>query len=167
MKETFEQYLQRLKDRRTEDEYRYTDEDFKKYIYYIFDCYEKGMSVYKCLEFMYFAERDMDDSLFNREPKQETENLKNFKKLVSDEISPAMKDFIKEKQETQEYDLLQHIKFCLECNNEAQAIRLIEKYGFVKQEERYTEEEVFEILEGLKDIPRSQFKEEFLKKFKK
>jgi hypothetical protein len=36
------------------------------------------------------------------EPKQETENFKNFKKLVSDEISPAMKDFIKEKQETLE-----------------------------------------------------------------
>jgi hypothetical protein len=70
-------------------------------------------------------------------------------------------------QDTIEYDLLQHIKFCLECKNETQAIRLIEKYGFVKQEERYTEEEVFEILEGLKDIPRSQFKEEFLKKFKK
>jgi hypothetical protein len=70
-KETFEDYLQRLKDRRTEDDYKYTDEDFKNYIYYIFDCYEKGMSVYKCLEFMYFAERDMDDQLFNRESKQE------------------------------------------------------------------------------------------------
>ena len=70
-------------------------------------------------------------------------------------------------KETQEYDLLQHIKFCLECKNEAQAVRLIEKYGFIKQEERYTEEEVLNILEGLKDIPRSQFKEEFLKKFKK
>jgi hypothetical protein len=45
-------------------------------------------------------------------------------------------------KETQEYDLLQHIKFCLECKNEAQAIRLIEKYGFVKQEERYTEQEL-------------------------
>ena len=38
-------------------------------------------------------------------------------------------------EETREYDLLQHIKFCLECKNEAQAIRLIEKYGFVKQEQ--------------------------------
>jgi hypothetical protein len=34
------------------------------------------------------------------ETKQESENLKNFKKLVSDEISPAMKDFVK--QETLE-----------------------------------------------------------------
>jgi hypothetical protein len=45
-------------------------------------------------------------------------------------------------KETREYDLLQHIKFCLECKNETQAIRLIEKYGFVKQEERYSEEDL-------------------------
>jgi hypothetical protein len=45
-------------------------------------------------------------------------------------------------KETREYDLIQHIKFCLECKNEAQAIRLIEKYGFVKQEERYSEEDL-------------------------
>jgi len=32
------------------------------------------------------------------EPKQESQNLKNFKKLVSDEVSPAMKDFIKEQE---------------------------------------------------------------------
>jgi hypothetical protein len=37
--------------------------------------------------------------------------------------------------ETIEYDLLQHIKFCLECKNESQAIRLIEKYGFEMQEQ--------------------------------
>jgi len=84
MKETFEQYLQRLKDRRTEDEYKYTDEDFKKYIYYIFDCYEKGMSVYKCLEFMYFAERDMDDQLFNRESKQEIISSEEDAKIFID-----------------------------------------------------------------------------------
>ncbi len=72
MKETFEQYLQRLKDRRTEDDYRYTDEDFEKYKDYISDCCKNGMSVYKCLELMYFAEKDMDDQLFNREPKHET-----------------------------------------------------------------------------------------------
>lgn len=39
-------------------------------------------------------------------------------------------------KQTIEYDLLQHIKFCLECKNESQAIRLIEQYGFVKQEEK-------------------------------
>jgi hypothetical protein len=71
MRETFEDYLQRLKDRRTEDDYKYTDEDFKNYIHYIFNCYETNLSVYKCLEFMYFAERDIDDTLFNREPRQE------------------------------------------------------------------------------------------------
>jgi len=54
MRETFEQYLQRLKDRRTEDDYRYTDEDFEKYRDYIQYCYETDLSVYKCLEFMFF-----------------------------------------------------------------------------------------------------------------
>jgi hypothetical protein len=76
MKETFEDYLQRLKDRRTEDDYKYTDEDFKNYIYYIFDCYEKGMSVYKCLEFMYFAEREIKlKDVFNNEKKEGIKNL--------------------------------------------------------------------------------------------
>lgn len=51
MKETFENYLQRLKDRRTEDNYRYTDEDFKKHIEYIKECWITDLSVYKCLEF--------------------------------------------------------------------------------------------------------------------
>ena len=55
-----------------------------------------------------------------------------------------MKKLIQE-QETLEYDLLQHIKFCLECKNESQAIRLIEKYGFEKQEQDkklYSEEDL-------------------------
>lgn len=72
MRETFEDYLQRLKDRRTEDDYKYTDEDFEKYKDYISDCCKNGMSVYKCLELMYFAEKGTDDQLFNRESKQET-----------------------------------------------------------------------------------------------
>ena len=82
MKETFEDYLQRLKDRRTEDDYKYTDEDFKNYIHYIFNCYETNLSVYKCLEFMYFAERDIENTLFNREPKQETEVSDFINKLM-------------------------------------------------------------------------------------
>jgi predicted DNA binding protein len=49
-------------------------------------------------------------------------------------------------KETREYDLLQHIKFCLECKNESQAIRMIEQYGHYKQEESYTEEEVLDLL---------------------
>jgi len=52
-------------------------------------------------------------------------------------------------EETLEYGLLQYIKICLECNNESQAIRLLEKYGFEKQEERYSEEEVLEHLNHL------------------
>jgi ribosomal protein S18 acetylase RimI-like enzyme len=53
--------------------------------------------------------------------------------------------------ETLEYGLLQHIKTCLQCNNESQAIRLLEKYGFEKQEERYSEEEVIELLNKRED----------------
>jgi hypothetical protein len=86
MEETFEDYLQRLKDRRTEDDYKYTDEDFKNHIYYIFDCYEKDLSVYKCLEFMYFAEREI-------QPEQ----------IWNDEKKEGLKEFInKHKQETLE-----------------------------------------------------------------
>ena len=54
MKETFKSYIERLKERRTEDGYRYTDEDFEKYKEYIRDCWLTNLSVYKCLEFMYF-----------------------------------------------------------------------------------------------------------------
>jgi predicted GNAT family N-acyltransferase len=52
-------------------------------------------------------------------------------------------------EETLEYGLLQHIKMCLECNNESQAIRLLEKYGFEKQEERYSEEEIMDMFHSL------------------
>jgi hypothetical protein len=54
MKETFENYLERLKDRRNEDDYKYTDEDFDRHKKYIRDCWRTDLSVYKCLEFMYF-----------------------------------------------------------------------------------------------------------------
>lgn len=71
MKEAFEDYLQRLKDRRTEDNYKYTDEDFTKYEGYIRDCCKSGMSVYKCLEFMYFAEKEIKlEDVFNDEKKE-------------------------------------------------------------------------------------------------
>ena len=71
MKETFEDYLQRLKDRRTEDDYKYTDEDFIQYEEYIRDCCKSGMSVYKCLEFMYFAEKEISlEDVFNDEKKE-------------------------------------------------------------------------------------------------
>ena len=92
MKETFEDYLQKLKDRRTEDDYKYTDEDFEKNKDYISDCCKSGMSVYKCLELMYFAEKDMDDQLFNREPKQERK--KNF--YCGDEVDYDIKQKVRE-----------------------------------------------------------------------
>jgi hypothetical protein len=105
-KETFEDYLQRLKDRRTEDDYKYTDEDFIQYEEYIRDCCKGGMSVYKCLELMYFAEKDMDDQLFNREPR-----------------------------ETPEEYFLDNIKNMLQFNNDALAIRFMEKYYHAKKDQ--------------------------------
>jgi hypothetical protein len=62
MKETFEDYLQRLKDRRTEDDYKYTDEDFIQYEEYIKDCWKTNLSVYKCLEFMWFETEEAKDN---------------------------------------------------------------------------------------------------------
>lgn len=62
MKESFEDYLSRLKDRRDEDGYKYTDEDFKLYKDYIQDCCETGLSVYKCLEFMWFKTKEAENN---------------------------------------------------------------------------------------------------------
>jgi hypothetical protein len=58
---------------------------------------------------------------------------------------------------TAEYALLQHIKFCIvSCSNESQAIRLIEQYGFDKQEQRYSEEEVLSLLNKREDYINSE-----------
>lgn len=65
MKEIFDEYLQRLKDRRTEDDYKYSDEDFEKYENYIVDCWLQNLSVYKCLEFMYFEEINQEPKPYN------------------------------------------------------------------------------------------------------
>lgn len=80
MKETFEGYLQRLKDRRTEDNYKYTDEDFIQYQEYIKDCYNTNLSVYKCLEFMWFAEREIKlEDVFNEKKEKLKEFIKEHK----------------------------------------------------------------------------------------
>ena len=76
MKETFKDYLQRLKDRRTEDDYKYTDKDFESLHDYIKNCYNTNLSVYKCLEFMYYAQKEIKlEDVFNDEKK---EKLKEF-----------------------------------------------------------------------------------------
>jgi hypothetical protein len=74
MKETFENYLQKLKDMRTEVGYKYTDEDFVQCQEYIRYCWLTKISVYKCLEFMYFAEGDIDYYLMK--------NLEHLEKLL-------------------------------------------------------------------------------------
>jgi hypothetical protein len=84
------------------------------------------------------------------EPKQETDNLKAFKKLVSGEVSGAMKDFVEEKlgkeikQETIEEaaDL-----WSIDTNNVHPADSYIAKKGFLagaklQQERSYSEEDM-------------------------
>ena len=75
--ETFDEYLIRLKDRRTEDNYNYyTDEELELYNDYIMDSWRCGISVYKCLEFMYFAEKEIKvEDVFNDEKR---EGVKQF-----------------------------------------------------------------------------------------
>ena len=131
MRETFEDYLQRLKDRRTEDDYKYTDEDFIKYEEYIRDCCKNGMSVYKCLELMYFAEKDMDDQLFNREPKQET-------------LEEAAKNYI-----------------CKPQNNDYGDYNSFIEGAKWQQERSYSEEEVLEILASYADWSINDIREWF------
>lgn len=49
-------------------------------------------------------------------------------------------------QETREYDLLQQIKFTLDCNNEALSIRMIEQFAFMIREELYSKEDIREAI---------------------
>lgn len=53
-KQAFIIYLEALKQRRNDDNYNYTDDDFIKYESYIRRCFENNLSPYKCLEFMYY-----------------------------------------------------------------------------------------------------------------
>jgi len=95
--ETFDEYLIRLKDRRTEDDYKYTDEDFEKYDEYIMDSWRCGISVYKCLEFMYFAEKEIKvEDVFND---QKREGIKQFisehkQKQLENDWEEILFDFI-------------------------------------------------------------------------
>lgn len=71
---------------------------------------------------------------------KESQNLKNFKKLVSDEVSPAMKEFIKEK-ETLEEAAANYVE------NFAMSVKSAREIGFIdgakwQQERSYSEEEV-------------------------
>lgn len=50
----FEEYFSAVKDRRTEDNYDYTDADLEKYRYYFECCYKSNLSIYKSLEFLWF-----------------------------------------------------------------------------------------------------------------
>jgi hypothetical protein len=130
--ETFDEYLIRLKDRRTEDDYKYTDEDFEKYDEYIMDSWRCGMSVYKCLEFMYFAEKEIQpEQVWNEEKK------KGIKQLIQDH-----------KKETLEEAKIKHTKFCIENNIENPSFSF-DKGAKWQQERSYSDEEILPLLEML------------------
>ena len=101
MKETFGEYLQRLKKRRTEDDYKYTDEDFEKYKDYIENCYQTDLSVYKCLEFMWFREQETLLQIDQNNPitRGSTALVKQEihpEQIWNDEKREKIKEFIKE-----------------------------------------------------------------------
>lgn len=162
-KETFEDYLQRLKDRRTEDDYKYTDEDFIKYEEYIRDCCKNGMSVYKCLEFMYFAEKDMDDQLFNRESKQEcmiTKIMGMDAKMAYDSL--PKQETLEEITKSKAFEFKVDYKpFETDLDYREYAEHGFEK-GFIdgakwQQQRSYSEEEVLGILvKAMKDVKVKQ-----------
>ena len=54
MYSNFEEYFLAVKNRRTEDNYDYTDADLEKYRYYFEDCWKSELSPYKSLEFLWF-----------------------------------------------------------------------------------------------------------------
>jgi hypothetical protein len=62
MEESINDYLSRLKERRDLDGYKYTNEDFETYKDYINNCCKTGLSVYKCLEFMWFATEEAENN---------------------------------------------------------------------------------------------------------
>jgi hypothetical protein len=94
------------------------------------------------------------------EPKQKSQNLKNFKKLVSNEVSPAMKDFIKEKETLEEafnkiVDSSDYVLFDYASFEE----------GAKWQQERSYSEEDMEIAFGTMSTNWISF-EQFIKQFK-
>lgn len=55
---TFNEYFSAVKERRTEDDYGYTDQELEKYSGYFKDCWKINMSEFKALEFLWFEIND-------------------------------------------------------------------------------------------------------------
>ena len=54
---SLEEYKVKLRKRRDDDGYiKQTDSELELHSKYIEDCFNSGLSVYKCLEFMYFQD---------------------------------------------------------------------------------------------------------------
>lgn len=50
----FEEYFSAVKQLRTENNYKYTDEELEKYSGYFKDCWITNLSTHKSLEFLWF-----------------------------------------------------------------------------------------------------------------
>ena len=129
--ETFDEYLIRLKDRRTEDNYNYyTDEELELYNDYIMDCWRCGMSVYKCLEFMYFAEKEIQtEEVWNEE------KMEGVKQLIQDNREETLEEAAERMfpYKMEEYDIfLMGAKWQQE--QDAKDIQLLrEEIGYLKR----------------------------------
>lgn len=67
MHKDFEDYFSAVKQRRTEDDYKYTDEELEQHIEYFKNYNKTNLSIYKSLEFLWF---------------QTDEGKENFKSLL-------------------------------------------------------------------------------------
>jgi hypothetical protein len=90
------------------------------------------------------------NKVWDEEPKQETENLENFKKLVSNETSPALKDFAKTFK-----------NHCLECNKNIENCSCIDNWL-----EKHGDPEIAKQVEKeAKELHEKATLEEFAKEF--
>jgi hypothetical protein len=81
MRETFEDYIQRLKDIGTKEGYGYTDETFELEFAYIWNCYKNNHSVYRCLEFLYYVEIPGFEVSLRKEYNKRVKDMENKNKL--------------------------------------------------------------------------------------
>ena len=51
---SFEEYLEAVKEYRTNEGYNFTDEVLEKHIKYFKKCYKDKLSIFKSMEFFYF-----------------------------------------------------------------------------------------------------------------
>ena len=145
-------------------------ENIKKFIHEVKSIPKEEILANRCNAYQFI---DFD------KPLEESQNLKNFKKLVSDEVSPAMKEFIKEKETLEEVaEIWVNNRFTKQIKDEdiyASKSSIIESHIlFAKwqQERMYSEEDVknafldgWQLRDG--DLPFPKAKKKWFNEFKK